>query len=65
MNIKRYFAPTMREAIQQVRQDQGPDAVILSNRRVAGGIEIIAAVDYDEALLKPSAPARPAQEPRA
>jgi flagellar biosynthesis protein FlhF len=35
-----------------VRQDQGPDAVILSNRRVEGGIEVIAAVDYDEALMQ-------------
>ncbi len=51
MKIKRYFAPTMREAIRLVRQEQGADAVILSNRTVAGGVEIIAAVDYDDNLL--------------
>jgi flagellar biosynthesis protein FlhF len=34
-----------------VRVEQGPDAVILSSRRVAEGIEVIAAVDYDEALF--------------
>jgi flagellar biosynthesis protein FlhF len=51
MKIKRYFAADMRQAIRQVRAEQGPDAVILSNRRVQGGIEIIAAVDYDESLI--------------
>ena len=34
-----------------VREEQGPDAVILSNRRVDGGVEIVSAVDYDEALF--------------
>ena len=48
MKIKRYFAADMREAIQQVRMEQGPDAVILSNRNVDGGVEIVAATDYDE-----------------
>ncbi|MCP1726451.1 flagellar biosynthesis protein FlhF [Natronospira proteinivora] len=51
MKIKRFVAPDMRTAIRQVREDQGPDAVILSNRSINGGIEIIAAVDYDEALV--------------
>lgn len=44
----------MRQAIRKVREEQGPDAVILSNRRVEGGVEIIAAVDYDEAALTES-----------
>ena len=52
MKVKRFFAPDMRQAIKKVREDQGPDAVILSNRQVDGGIEIIAAVDYDEALFE-------------
>ena len=52
MKVKRFFAPDMRQAIKQVRDEQGPDAVILSNRQVDGGIEIIAAVDYDEALFQ-------------
>jgi flagellar biosynthesis protein FlhF len=34
-----------------VRAEQGPDAVILSSRRGEDGIEVIAAVDYDEALF--------------
>lgn len=51
MKIKRYFATDMRQAIQMVREAQGPDAVILSNRRVDGGVEIVAAVDYDESVV--------------
>lgn len=34
-----------------VRAEQGPDAVILSNRKVEGGVEIVSATDYDEALF--------------
>lgn len=51
MKIKRYFAAEMRQALQMVREQQGPDAVILSNRKVDGGVEIVAAVDYDEQLM--------------
>ena len=51
MKMKRYFAPDIRLAIRKVREDQGSDAVILSNRQVDGGVEIIAALDYDDALI--------------
>jgi flagellar biosynthesis protein FlhF len=75
MKIKRYTANSMRAALAQVRAEQGPDAVILSSRRGEEGIEVIAAVDYDEGLFvaatrqrvvepvtapEPAAPARPA-----
>ena len=45
MKMKRYFAADSRQALRELREDQGPDAVILSNRRVDGGVEII---DLDE-----------------
>ena len=51
MKIKRYAAVSMRAALALVRAEQGPDAVILSSRRGEDGIEVIAAVDYDEALF--------------
>jgi flagellar biosynthesis protein FlhF len=51
MKIKRYFAPDIRQAIRMVREEQGPDAVILSNRKVDGGVEIVAARDFDEQVL--------------
>ena len=53
MKIKRFVAPDMRTAFAMVRDEQGPNAVILSNRRVdGGGVEVIAATDYDEALVR-------------
>jgi flagellar biosynthesis protein FlhF len=52
MKIKRFHAKSMREAIRMVRDEQGPDAVILSNRRIPGGVEVVAAVDYDAALMQ-------------
>lgn len=51
MKIKRYTAESMRAALAQVRAEQGPDAVILSSRRSGASIEVIAAIDYDEALF--------------
>ena len=54
MKVKRFFAPDMRQAIRLVREAQGADAVILSNRNVDGGVEIISATDYDESLLENS-----------
>ncbi len=51
MKIQRFFAADMRRTILKVRETMGPDAVILSNKRVEGGIEIVAAIDYDDSLL--------------
>jgi flagellar biosynthesis protein FlhF len=49
MKIKHYRAADMRQALRQVRDVQGPDAVILSSRRLGGngGVEVVAAVDFD------------------
>ncbi|MGY3265616.1 flagellar biosynthesis protein FlhF [Lysobacter sp. HA35] len=52
MRIKRFVAPDMRTALKMVREEHGPDAVILSNKPVHGGIEVVAATDYDEALVQ-------------
>ncbi|MGB4946586.1 MAG: hypothetical protein WBQ05_05235, partial [Candidatus Competibacter denitrificans] len=51
MKIKRLNAANIREAMRKVREELGPDAVILSNQHSANGLEIVAAVDYDERLL--------------
>ncbi len=48
MKIKRFFAADMRQALRQVREVLGADAVILSNKSVEGGVELVAARDYDE-----------------
>jgi flagellar biosynthesis protein FlhF len=45
--IKRFVAPTMRRALDLVRQDMGAEAVILSSRKVDGGIEVITSLEPD------------------
>jgi flagellar biosynthesis protein FlhF len=62
MRIRRYMAASMREGLALVRQEQGPDAVIVSSARVEGGIEIIAATDYDAALVNQVAARRTRQQ---
>ena len=52
MKIKRLYAGNIREAMRQLREELGPEAVILSNKRTGDGIEIVAAIDYDEKLLE-------------
>lgn len=42
MNAKKFFAATSRDALRQVRNELGADAVILSNRMVEDGVEIMA-----------------------
>lgn len=51
MKIKRFFAPTMRLALAQVRAEIGADAVILSQHSAEGGVELVAAVDFSESAL--------------
>jgi flagellar biosynthesis protein FlhF len=55
MKIKRFVAPDMRQAMREVREEQGPEAVILSTRRLDEGIEVVAAIDYDESLVREAA----------
>ncbi|MGY0799325.1 flagellar biosynthesis protein FlhF [Lysobacter sp. A286] len=51
MRIKRFIATDMRSALRMVREEQGAESVILSTRPTADGIEVVAATDYDEALV--------------
>ena len=60
MQIRRFRAPDMRQAIRKVRDAVGPDAVILSNQRLpTGEIEIVAALDYDGSLPSSMTSKRP------
>ncbi len=49
MKIKRFFAKDMRTALNEVKEELGVDAVIMSNKKLADGVELVAAVDYDKA----------------
>ncbi|AQS38884.1 flagellar biosynthetic protein FlhF [Shewanella psychrophila] len=63
MKIKRFLAKDMRTALAQVKDTLGSDAVIMSNKKVTGGIEIVAAVDYDEPKPKALMAEKPASAP--
>ncbi len=51
MKIKRFFAADIRQAMRMVKEELGSDAVIMSNRSVENGVEIVAARDFDEQLI--------------
>lgn len=42
MNIRKFIAPTTRQALKDIRNELGDEAVILSNRQTEQGVEIIA-----------------------
>ncbi|WP_372762954.1 flagellar biosynthesis protein FlhF [Pseudoalteromonas sp.] len=65
MKIKRFFAKDMRTALKEVKDELGVDAVIMSNKKLANGVEIVAAVDYDKAAPKTTAPHASAAAPRS
>lgn len=46
MQVKRFFAADMRQAMKLVRDELGADAAIIGNRRLAGGVELVAALNY-------------------
>lgn len=51
MKLKRFTAADTRSAMQQIKAAFGPDAVILSSHQVEGGVEVVAAIDFDETIL--------------
>lgn len=56
MQVKRFFAADMRQAMKLVRDELGADAAIIGNRRIAGGVELTAALDYKPSALAPRVP---------
>lgn len=51
MKIKRFVAKDIRLTMRMVKEELGADAVIMSNRSVDEGVEIIAAKDFDEKVF--------------
>ncbi|RHW75996.1 flagellar biosynthesis protein FlhF [Colwellia sp. RSH04] len=49
MKIKRFVAKDMRTALAQIKVELGADAVIMSNKKIPEGVELMAAVDYNQA----------------
>ena len=62
MNVRKFIAATAREALHKVKELLGPDAIILSNRAIPGGVEIMAVAAGDMEMIMPT-PVR--EEPRS
>ena len=52
MKIKRFVAKDIRLAMRMVKEELGADAVIMSNKSVDDGVEIVAARDFDEEAVQ-------------
>jgi flagellar biosynthesis protein FlhF len=50
MQVKRFVAADMRRALELVRQELGPDAIILSSNRVPEGVELLTTMGSDYEL---------------
>jgi flagellar biosynthesis protein FlhF len=59
MNVRKFFGSNTRDALRQVRDALGADALILSNRKVDGGVEIMAVADGEVAALTYENPRHP------
>ncbi|WP_321796666.1 flagellar biosynthesis protein FlhF [Caballeronia sp. J97] len=56
MNIRKFIGANSRDALRQVRETLGPDAVVLSNRTLDdGSVEIVGVADSDIASISPAA----------
>ena len=65
MRLKLFRAPNMAGAMRRVRAELGPDALILSSRPVAEGVEVTAALDPAEPPAPTPVPAPASALPRA
>ena len=70
MNVRKFIAANARDALRKVKETLGNDAIILSNRGIPGGVEIMAVAARDMAMIVPTQVAdttapiqRPVQRP--
>lgn len=52
MKIRRFVGKDMRSALAQIKEELGVDAVIMSNKKIPEGVELMAAVDYNQPAPK-------------
>jgi len=55
MRLSRFVGATSRDVMRQVREALGPDALIVSNRSVPDGVEVLATLDEPAAAATPRA----------
>jgi len=50
VKIRRFVGKDMRSALAQIKEELGVDAVIMSNKKIPEGVELMAAVDYSQSV---------------
>jgi flagellar biosynthesis protein FlhF len=63
MRMRTITAPTMVDAMRQIREEMGPDAVVLTTHYRRGEVEVRAALDTPSASLAQARPAPPIWSP--
>jgi len=70
MTVKRFFGESAREALRKVKAALGPEAIVVSNKPVPGGVEImamsadsLAALQGSEVQARPAPAAGPVSQP--
>ena len=65
MTVKRFFGESAREALRKVKAVLGPEAIVISNKSVPGGVEIMAMSADSLEALQGESKAAPAAKPVA
>jgi flagellar biosynthesis protein FlhF len=65
MTVKRFFGASARECLRRVKDELGPDAVVISNKPVDNGVEIVAMTPDSLDAISQQATAPRADIPRA
>jgi flagellar biosynthesis protein FlhF len=63
MRVRKFIGSNSRACLREVRGALGADAVILSTRDVAGGVEILAVAERDMAAIVAPSPEQPTAPP--
>ncbi len=60
MSVKRFVGASARECLRRVKDEMGPDAVVISNKPLGNGVEVVAMTPDSLDALSQQATARPA-----
>jgi flagellar biosynthesis protein FlhF len=60
MSVKRFVGASARECLRRVKEEMGPDAVVISNKPLGNGVEVVAMTPDSLDAISQQAAARPA-----
>ena len=65
MSVKRFVGASARECLRRVKDEMGPDAVVISNKPLGNGVEVVAMTPDSLDAISQQAAARPVAAPTA